>query len=436
MACLLLVCAMARAQQGNFWPATDPRLTDEDPFRPVSPQPDDGDPPAPEPESGPNPTSPAAPAAGSPPAVPAAAQAGQRVPTGQISLNIGGLDLDGFSNLPMPALQPRILLATYAGGRGDQYITRVEIDGRGGVVAHGKGFTVEYNVATNQARMRGDIHAHDEGGMRAAELPNLKGTSKQLVHRPSGQTITATTLQVHAILQQPLVRSSAGWQLWGFSHARAQAHALMADSRAYDLWPMPGGLVGVMCWTDGGNSVLVWDPKDPSRRLEALRRGFLGGIGGVGTYYYQIDPKREGEIVHATGVYGPRAQRAVDAWGRVYLPFAQDRGAAPQDALGMGGLAGVSVLSPDFSRLELNTRLGGMTADERPPASPRGERRPDRQPNGMAWAHERLGAIALRGNVLVLGGTTAARGLKTTDNAPHKVPGGNQDGLLIVLQLW
>ena len=77
--------------------------------------------------------------------------------------------------------------------------------------------------------------------------------------------------------------------------------------------------------------------------------------------------------------------------------------------------AGLFVLRPDLSRPELSVRLGGKAAGE--------------------TGCEKFGRLALHDNILVLGGTTAAGGLRTV-NALQTKPGGEQDGFVVVLRLW
>jgi len=79
------------------------------------------------------------------------------------------------------------------------------------------------------------------------------------------------------------------FRLWGWwaSLAKDPSLHLEADSRGYDTWLMPGGLIGLQAWTDGGNSTLGRDPRrtqdcsdaatctSVTRSIEALGSQFL-----------------------------------------------------------------------------------------------------------------------------------------------------------------
>jgi hypothetical protein len=142
---------------------------------------------------------------------------------------------------------------------------------------------------------------------------------------------------------------------------------------------------------------------------------------GPGAMIMLIDPAT-GAPVRATFAAGvPPSFRAVDPWGRVYLPFAVERAypeAVPTNPFGHAETAktGLFVLEPDLVGATVDVRLGGTCDVE-----------------GM---QQSFGALALHGDLLVLAGTTCAADIPTTPGAPQAAAGGGQDGLLVVIDLW
>ena len=80
--------------------------------------------------------------------------------------------------------------------------------------------------------------------------------------------------------------------------------------------------------------------------------------------------------------------------------------------------SGLFVLRADFKQPETHFYLGGDPA------------------SCVANGVQSFDAVALRGNILALAGTTCVTDLKTTPNAVQPAPGGGQDGFLVILKLW
>jgi hypothetical protein len=174
---------------------------------------------------------------------------------------------------------------------------------------------------------------------------------------------------------------------------------------------MPQNRIGVLLWTDGGNSTLTRDPRDLTKPnpIEGMNP-WRGSAGGMATLYMLIDAK-DGTPLSGTFVRSHATFRAVDTWGRVYIPYCGDGN--PFGVPDTAG-AGLLVLQPDLLRPELQIRLGGK---------------------GGETGQEALGYLAIQNEFLVMGGTTCARGLKTV-NPVQPAHGGGQDGFLVILKLW
>jgi hypothetical protein len=82
--------------------------------------------------------------------------------------------------------------------------------------------------------------------------------------------------------------------------------------------------------------------------------------------------------------------------------------------------SGLFVLDPQFKQPDFHAYLGG---DKTTCPSP-------------DTATQLFDAIALRGNLLVMAGTSCVTDLATTPNAVQKASGGGQDGLFAVVKLW
>ena len=138
--------------------------------------------------------------------------------------------------LRQPELKPRIVAQFAIGGAGDQYIREVGFTG-GVAWAKGTGFTLRIDPGSGAPTVEGDAATadRDEWTPKFARSPKA---NVQLKDPRNGQTYSITTLQVHPILQQPLLTSTAGWKGWGWNHQQVAEGTknvrwgpLMADSR-------------------------------------------------------------------------------------------------------------------------------------------------------------------------------------------------------------
>ena len=316
-----------------------------------------------------------------------------------------------------PELDPQVVAQFAIGGAGDQYIR--EVGFAGGVAwAKGTGFIVLIDSRSGMTTVQGDPETADTVDWHSRFTRSPKA-NVQLLDPRQAQTYSLTTLQVHPVLQQPLLTSSAGWKLWGWSHEQVAEGTkgirwgpLMADSRGYDLWLMPEGRIGVLCWTDGGNSVLTRDPRDLGKANDAIEQGgaFRTNAGGMATMFLLVDGA-DGTPLSGTFLRGHVTNRVVDAYGRVYLPKAFDGATALGEAASDAG-GGLFVLRPDLRQPELNVRLGA---------------------GAVEGGKEGFGVIALSDNLLVLGGTSNNPALPA---AAGTTRGGGQDGFVTVLRLW
>jgi hypothetical protein len=311
-----------------------------------------------------------------------------------------------------PALAPSLALSTLVGGAGRQYVRSVEIADDGRVIARGKGWTLTYDADLKKGALDGDAATDDGDAYRGGN--KLDRIGNKIEDPRNGQTYEIGYRQVGGNLQQPFLTSSKGWKLWGWNEA--EAGALRADSRGYDVWLMPNGRLGLVAWTDGGNSTLTRDPQDLGKELDATKGALQPSTGGLATLWLLVDPDK-GRPVSGTFLYTQAMTRAVDRFGRLYIPSAIAKNATIGNPFGQSNNAeaGLVVLRPDLKQADLNVRLGGTCS------------------SGSA----NLSALAVKGDRLVLGGThcSATSDYKATDNAFQTKPGGDQDGWLVVLKL-
>lgn len=352
---------------------------------------------------------------------------------------------------PPPPLQPRLLLATYVGGAGNQYLRSARIEPDGAVFAAGDGFSVRYDAALTTGVVDGDL-ARDDGAPFTDQpplrkQPNTSWTVENGAARVddprSGLSYFWGTQQVSNNLQQPIFLACAigapcakdafDFRLWGWWASLANDLKLTADSRAYELWLLPGGRFGLQGWTDGGNSLFARDPRRTQTCTDAASctdvKATVAELGwskgtwqelpdGVATVIATVDPRTKGPT-RMTFLASPATRSVRDAWGRTYFPRAVARRtpkADPENPFGQAPTAGSGLFVLDETlRGIFNARLGGACA---------------------APGQQSLGTMALVGNRLVLAGTTCATDLPVTANAVSKKSGGAQDGYLVVLDLW
>ena len=333
-----------------------------------------------------------------------------------------GLVLAGQLGLVAPALNPQVVAATVVGGAGDQFFREVSFANETTVVAKGGQITLTYNLGTGKGSVSGNPSAPDAEPFsgRTSVHPKAK---QELKDPRNGQTYTWTTNQVHPFLMEPVLRSSAGWRLWGWNYQditetfkSVRWGPLMADSRIYHVWLMPEGKIGALLWTDGGNSALTRDPRDLAKENGAVESGgsMQSSAGGVASMFMLIDPK-EGTPLSGTFVYTMPQEQVVDPWGRVYIPASISKSTTPTPIAGAAPEAGggLFVLRPDLRQPLANLRIGG--------------------PKGPG--QDRFRAIALSGNMLALAGTTSSPQPQLVKPVQGK-PGGGQDAYLVVIKLW
>jgi hypothetical protein len=326
-----------------------------------------------------------------------------------------------------PALAPRLLALTYAGGPGDQHVHAVSFDADGTLRAEGSAFTVLHDADGANGRIEGDVALADTRAF--AQRPRLPGDPGQpyrdLRH---GLVYTVGYRQAGSSLQMPIFRAFEDdvriWSLWGHAVMDVLDRNLGADSRCYQAWAMPDGHVGVQCWTDGGNSVLAKEPRDldsPGFNPSWAAGSFQPSAGGMSSLYARIDPRDGGSVVSGTFAASHVAAVAVDPWGRVYVArvaSSRSGGGDPQNpfAQAESATSGVLVLDPTLRQVLFNARIGGACSGE-----------------GTVQA---FGSIAVREDgLLILGGSTCAPDLGTT-SAAQASHGGGQDGMVAVLRLW
>ncbi|MEM9862886.1 MAG: hypothetical protein AAF938_14905 [Myxococcota bacterium] len=322
-----------------------------------------------------------------------------------------------------PALSPTIAQLTYIGGPGDQYVRSVGFAEDGSIVAQGEGFTLTFAPDGSGGAIEGDVGANDEGDF--ARRPNLPGDpGQEYVDTRNGLSYTVGFRQAGGNLQIPIFRAFEGgeriWLLWGHAVNDVRDADLGADSRCYQAWAMPDGNIGVQCWTDGGNSVLTKGPRDlttPGFNPSWAEGAFQNSAGGMSSMVALVDPSDGGSVISGTFMNSHVGHLTTDGWGRLYIAqVAGSRfgGGEPANPFGQSGDArsGVMVLDPTLRNVLFNARIGGTCSD------------------GL----QAFGDVAVRGDLLVAGGTTCASDLATV-NAIQASPGGGQDGMVLILRL-
>lgn len=377
----------------------------------------------------------------------------------------GGTAPDGASSsvpaAQAPAIVPKLVLSTYLGGAGDQFFSRLAFDPAGNLVAtmdstaDDAGAAVSTTIAYDAAFAHGVVTGSTSTPMDIGEfrvtypLPQGGLSTNTYTDSRNGQTYTwgthpnvasgntlcpaqcqgeCTVGQPQAdFLQMAFVTSSAGWKLWDFDWTDCVQECEVADSRGYDLWPVPGGKIGVMLWSDGGDTPLLQNPTDVTKSETFTATSFGASPGGMGILLALIDPVA-GTVTGGTFLPTHAAYHTADPWGREYiakaLPIRYGKSSLPQPTnpfnMSTNADTGLFVLGADFSEPEIHFYLGGDPAT---------------CPTGSAGIQE-FDAIALSGNMLALAGTTCATGIVTTPNAVQSAAGGGQDGFLVVLKLW
>lgn len=325
---------------------------------------------------------------------------------------------------PAPALQPKLIALTYAGGKGNQTIRSIRFAADGSMIAQGKGFSIQYDANGANGRISGDPNTLDTES--TTEHPPLPGDpGRAYNHLPTGLTFRVGYRQAGSNLQMPIFRAFQGttraWTLWGHAVQDAIDLQLTADSRCYQAWGMPQGRIGVQCWTDGGNSVLAKDPRDlkvAGFNPVWAQGAYQHSAGGMSSMYALIDTNNGGSVVSGTFVASHVPVLAVDAWGRVYLArtgSSRSGGPGPSNPFNQAATAssGVLALSESLKAPLFHARIGG----------------------NCSGGQQYFTVAALRDNLLVLGGTTCAADLQTAQ-APQSQHGGDQDAMLAILELW
>ncbi len=196
------------------------------------------------------------------------------------------------------------------------------------------------------------------------------------------------------------------WRWWDLSGADAARAGLACDSVLLGAFARSDGEFVLAGRADAANTCFARDPRQIDRPLPGLVNAPRAGAAWV----FLGNPK-SGELLGARACACDALAATCDPWGRVYLAAPS----AGRDDLGMGGDAGLTVLSPDLADVLLDVRLGG------------------KQPSDKGW--EGFTCAAYRDGILALGGSTCALKLATVD-AMQSGAGGGQDGLVVVLRLW
>jgi len=326
-----------------------------------------------------------------------------------------------------PALNPKLLALTYVGGPGRQYVREVGFSDSGEIIGKGSGFSVVYDAQAAAGRTEGNVAEDDSKSFTF--MPDPVGSPGRPLPDPRHNlTYFVGFRQATATLQIPILRAKPSanvdadpvWKLWGWSGQAIIDRQLAADTRAYDVWLMPNGKIGVKAENHGGNTVLSKNPVvnngSTDEPIAVTAGSFQAGPSPTSNLFLLVDPTN-GTPLSGTFLRAQVSYQAVDAWGRVYLPRFIE-GAPTTNPFGAPEAAGVGlfVLNPQLTQPVFSARLGGTCTGE--------------------GRQQAIRGIAIRGNLLVVGGTTCATDLPTTSNAVQAQAGGDQDGLFAIIQLW
>lgn len=345
---------------------------------------------------------------------------------GPLFASRGGQQPTAFSDDAMPTIALSLIACTYVGGAGEQYVREVGFTDDGSVYGDGAGFRVLYTRAgdgTWSGAVTGDRATADSGSFSVHQPP--LGTT-DFADARHGLAYRSGYKQ-QGVPQQPFVRctqaGAARWTFWDWASATAQNAGLGADSRCYDVWPMPNGDIGIKCWSDGGNTVLNKHPKSLATGNAADDGSWQNGANSMGTYYLRANPLT-GKPISGTFLRGVHATyHAMDPWGRLYVPRSCTKAfptVEPANPFGhsASSSAGLFVLDPALKQKLVNIRLGGA-------------------PTNASGSVHVLRKLAIRDDILVLGGTTTATDMPCTANAVQSTHGGGvQDGWMVILRLW
>ena len=302
-------------------------------------------------------------------------------------------------------ISPKLLVLARVGGAGNQYFSRVGIDAENAVTAEGEGFSLRFTV--DKKKWSGVVSGDLNATMKDVPQRNCwPMDTYSFVDPRNGATVSWHSQQSGGDLQIPFLESSLGWKDWGWADGEIRKRGMSADTRIYAVWPQPGNRLAAQLWACGPASSAGRDP------LNIDAYGLAGNApGGVSTWvlYASLDAK-SGKMLAARWFNMLSLRSTVDAWGRMYL-----MDSTTPIKLGEAGLAGFSVLSPDFAKSEVALRVGGMLPDEK--------------------GDEFFIAMARRDGLLALAGTTAAASMRQVAGVQPK-PGGGQDALLAIIRLW
>jgi hypothetical protein len=239
-----------------------------------------------------------------------------------------------------PPITPTLLVSTYLGGAGDQYISDVHFDAQGNIVAVMGGATVTYDAAALHGTTSGDVAPSMDMATFPIRYPLPQGglSTNRLTDPRNGQTYTWGTHPnvghggtlcpsqckgectpgdpQPGLLQMAFLSSSAGWKLWDYAWDPCVQQCVVADSRGYDLFPLAGNQVGMMLWTDGGDTPLRRDPTDVTKPATFTDGSFGEDPGGMGTLFARIDPT-SGVVSGGTWLAGTSRRDWPAAAGRI-----------------------------------------------------------------------------------------------------------------------
>ncbi len=293
------------------------------------------------------------------------------------------------------------MLASWVGGSGNQCVTAISFESNGRITAMGAGFSAQIDVQAGTAFIHGEP---DTDSSTALHRPRFAAIVRELPLTADGATLTAGTRDDDGI-QLPTI-AGHDWKWWELKRLDAAREGLACDSVLLGAFARADGEFVLAGRADAANSCFTRDPRQVDHPLPGVANAPRSGA----IWAFLGNPK-SGELLGARACACDALAAACDPWGRLYL-------AAPtagRDDLGMGGEAGLTVLSPDLAEVLFDARLGG------------------KQPSEAGW--EGFTCAAYRDGLLALGGSTCAAKLATVDPM-QSAPGGGQDGLVVVLRLW
>jgi hypothetical protein len=319
-----------------------------------------------------------------------------------------------------PTYKPEIVTLTFVGGPGKQWIQDVGFteDGRIYAKSGGGTFTIYYSPdGKKKLAVEGDL-GKSCVGPRGPSL-GIRGGSSYRASCPTSKVKLEIGSEAFGAKAQPYLKSSYDWKWWGWQPGD-MGKGMEASARGIRVHYLHDDRFLARVLVDGGNTTVAKSPKNLKDPNPALGLAALQNPGGPGTLY-MVGNGKTGTVVGGTFVKGKALAEVADGWERLYvgLPWG---GTSVADTFKIGGTGGFCILNANLTTPLFSTTLGA----------------------------DNIYAMALKDNILVLGGNigepvdpdpknppkTIPPAKLPIKNPAQELPGGDEDGFLAIIKLW